>query len=310
MKTTGKLKQCLMICLIFCLSLPAAVRGEDAPSGEEDQIQSPCYMYFLNEDQTALVRAEFIVNYTTPEELLQSLMLRLNEIGTEEGLTRLLPENVRIEAYSLGDTELDLQMSGEYVLMDPGREVLVRAGLVYTLVQVQGIDKVRIFVEDEELKDESGQPLGQMDGDSFTEVSEDFQTFRYESFQLYFTDKEGKELLPETRNVYYRQDIPRERVLLEQLIKGPMEPDHYPTLPEKTTVNGISVFGDVCRVDVSTAFIDYALSIPAMTAIRSVVRSLTENGSSTLIQISVDGDEFRTMGEDEISLYRYFDAES
>ena len=179
------------------------------------------------------------------------------------------------------------------------------------LQHVSGIDRAAYYaLQDEELKDESGQPLGQMDEDSFTEVSEDFQTFRYESFQLYFTDKEGKELLPETRNVYYRQDIPRERVLLEQLIKGPMEPDHYPTLPEKTTVNGISVFGDVCRVDVSTAFIDYALSIPAMTAIRSVVRSLTENGSSTLIQISVDGDEFRTMGEDEISLYRYFDAES
>ena len=64
-------------------------------------------------------------------------------------------------------------------------------------------------------------------------------TIRYDTFTLYFADKSGKRLLKETRNVCYRRTLPKERVVLEQLAKGPLEDGHYATIPEHTS-------GDQC----------------------------------------------------------------
>ena len=48
--------------------------------------------------------------------------------------------------------------------------------------------------------------------------------------------------MKETRNVYYRRSLPKERVVLEQLAKGPMEEGHYATIPDSSLV--LSVITD------------------------------------------------------------------
>ncbi len=61
-----------------------------------------------------------------------------------------------------------------------------------------------------------------MTDSTFVEVSKKNEdNYRYDTFTLYFADKSGKRLLKETRNVYYRRTLPKERVVLEQLAKGP-----------------------------------------------------------------------------------------
>ena len=55
-------------------------------------------------------------------------------------------------------------------------------------------------------------------------------SYRYDTFTLYFTDKSGQKLVKEKRNIYYRRTLPKESVVLEQLAKGPMEEGHYPVI--------------------------------------------------------------------------------
>ena len=68
------------------------------------------------------------------------------------------------------------------------------------------------------------------------------------TFTLYFTDKSGQKLVKEQRTVRYKRSIPKERIVLEQLMKGPLEKGHYPTIPENTEVLNVTIADRICYV--------------------------------------------------------------
>lgn len=110
-----------------------------------------------------------------------------------------------------------------------------------TFLQIPDIDKVRFTVAGQPLKDSRGQDIGDMTEHTFVELSKkDEANYRYDTFTLYFADKSGKRLLKEMRNVCYRRTLSKERVVLEQLAKGPMEEEHYATIPANTMAISVS----------------------------------------------------------------------
>ena len=46
----------------------------------------------------------------------------------------------------------------------------------------------------------------------------------------------------------YKRSIPKERIVLEQLMKGPLEKGHYPTIPENTEVLNVTIADSLCYV--------------------------------------------------------------
>lgn len=58
----------------------------------------------------------------------------------------------------------------------------------------------------------------------------------------------------QNREMYIIREFCQERVILEQLAKGPMVKGHYPTIPQNTDILGIEVSDNVCYVDFSSAF--------------------------------------------------------
>ncbi|MBR2765719.1 MAG: GerMN domain-containing protein [Blautia sp.] len=263
------------------------------------------FIYYLNYEETALESMPYIPSEETGEFMLQDLMIRLNERERSTQGSSLLPGEVQINSFTIEGQTLNLEFNEAYLQMKPGREILTRAGIVRTFLQIPQITGVRIMIGREELTDHQGDPVGIMNLSDFVDISgSDSDPYRYDSFSLYFTDKKGKKLLEETRNVYYRRSIPRERVILEQLAKGPMEKEHYPTIPENTVVNSVRVFDRVCYVDLGSTFVDYALSIREKTIAASVANSLIAGGAVDEVQIRVEGDDHARLGD--LSLYRFF----
>ena len=76
-----------------------------------------------------------------------------------------------------------------------------------------------------------------MNNDTFVEFSgSDGDVYSYDTFTLYFTNKNGDKLVAEQRSVRYRRNLPKATVVLEQLARGPLEKGHYPTIPENSEV--------------------------------------------------------------------------
>ncbi len=264
------------------------------------------YLYYVNKDETKVVKERYQLEQESAEFMLQDFTGILNaQEGSGDNLA-LLPSGVQLVTYRLNESLLELEFNSDYSKMSRAREILVRAGVARTFLQIPGVTGIKIFIESEELKDSKGQAVGVIDGNTFVEMwGSDKDAYRYDTFTLYFTDKTGEHLVAEQRNVYYKRILPRERVILEQLAKGPMVKGHYPTIPQETEILGVEVSDDVCYVDFSSAFADSGIDIPVNTMIYSVVNSLLDTASADKVQISVEGDTEATLS-DGTSLYSLF----
>ena len=264
------------------------------------------YLYYVNKDETKVVKERYQLEQESAEFMLQDFTGILNaQEGSGDNLA-LLPSGVQLVTYRLNESLLELEFNSEYGNISRTREILVRAGVARTFLQIPGVTGIKIFIESEELKDSKGQAVGVIDGNTFVEMwGSDKDAYRYDTFTLYFTDKTGEHLVAEQRNVYYKRILPRERVILEQLAKGPMVKGHYPTIPQETEILGVEVSDDVCYVDFSSAFSDSGIDIPVNTMIYSVVNSLLDTASADKVQISVEGDTEATLS-DGTSLYSLF----
>lgn len=264
------------------------------------------YLYYVNKDETKVVKERYQPEQESAEFMLQDFTGILNaQEGSGDNLA-LLPSGVQLVTYRLNESLLELEFNSDYSEMSRAREILVRAVVARTFLQIPGVTGIKIFIESEELKDSKGQAVGVIDGNTFVEMwGSDKDAYRYDTFTLYFTDKTGEHLVAEQRNVYYKRILPRERVILEQLAKGPMVKGHYPTIPQETEILGVEVSDDVCYVDFSSAFSDSGIDIPVNTMIYSVVNSLLDTASADKVQISVEGDTEATLS-DGTSLYSLF----
>ena len=264
------------------------------------------YLYYVNKDETKVVKERYQPEQESAEFMLQDFTGILNaQEGSGDNLA-LLPSGVQLVTYRLNESLLELEFNSDYSKMSRAREILVRAGVARTFLQIPGVTRIKIFIESEELKDSKGQAVGVIDGNTFVEMwGSDKDAYRYDTFTLYFTDKTGEHLVAEQRNVYYKRILPRERAILEQLAKGPMVKGHYPTIPQETEILGVEVSDDVCYVDFSSAFSDSGIDIPVNTMIYSVVNSLLDTASADKVQISVEGDTEATLS-DGTSLYSLF----
>lgn len=85
--------------------------------------------------------------------------------------TRHFFHGISIKTYTLENGLLTLNLSGEYGELARPQEVLVRAGLVRTFVQVPEVERVTLLIDGDPLKDSKGREIGTMTADSFVENS-------------------------------------------------------------------------------------------------------------------------------------------
>ena len=140
--------------------------------------------------------------------------------------------------------------------MDTVEEVLCRAAVVRTMTQIDGVDCVTFYVDDEPLKDARGTIIGSMNQESFIEnPGEQINSIQNTTLTLYFANEEGDGLVKEVReDVYYSGNISLEKLIMEQLLEGPEQDGMKSALPEGTKLLTVSVVDGVCYVSLDDRF--------------------------------------------------------
>lgn len=278
--------------------------------GKDKNIRDSKYhVYYLNAEETELVQETYEPANEQTQDMIQELMGFLKEDSSTDGNLPLLPAEVEVGTYSIHEKTLTIDFNKAYNGMDPTREVLTRAGVVKMFAQIPDIAYVKISVDGEDIKDDKGQPFSVMNEDSFVEYSGgDINSYQYATITLYFTNKEGTALLPEERTVYYNSNVPLERVVVEQLMKGPTEQGLFPTLPGNITILAVTTDRESCYLNLDTVFIADALPIQENIPIYSVVNSLVEACQVTNVQISVNG-ETNIVFRESMRLDQFYEPE-
>lgn len=285
----------------------ALVLGSVAFSGcGKKETDSKYKIYYVNEEQGEVLAESFVPSEETTQTMLEEMTEKLNKKNAE-GHT-LLPENIEIQSCVDDDGMIRVDFNQEYHDLNPVDEVLLRASIVKDYVQIPNIYLVTITAEGAPIVDSQGQEIGAMSLDSFLEnTGKEIMAYQYKELNLYFTNEEGNQLVPEARQVYYNGNTPIEKVIVEQLLRGPGESGHYATLPSDTRIVGVSVADGIAYVNLGKQFVDEALPVDAQIPIYSIVNSLIDAGNVSQVQISINGDT-SLLFKDKVDMNQLFQA--
>ena len=95
---------------------------------------------------------------------------------------------------------------------------------------------------------------------------------------------------PETVSLRYNSSTSIEKLVVEQLIKGPEKEGMLAVIPPETRVLGVSVREHICYVNFDQEFLNGAPGVTPEATVYAIVNSLTESGNVSQVQISVNGE--------------------
>ncbi len=289
----------LFLLLLIFAALLGGCRKEEIPT-------DGTVVYYLQKDGTSIVPVSYRITGDAPEIKVEELLAKLEEVPESVDLRRTIPESVKLLNYTLDRKQLYLDFSPEYLNMDKATEVLVRAAIVKTMVQVDEVSFIGIWVAGEPLKDTKGNNIGLMNENTFLDnMSSGENATKIVNLNLYYANKSGDKLKNESCVIEYNANVAVEKVVVERLIAGPTEKGYYPTIPKDTKVVSVTTKDGVCYVNLDTGFTAQGYDVLGTVTIYSIVNSLTELQGITGVQILVNG-ETSINYKDNISLETTF----
>lgn len=263
---------------------------EKEPKPEEGAL----LVSYLDKEQTKTVRKGYEPNAALSDTglLVQELIHVLSTDSGDVDHVRPIPEGVEVTKTQLvDDGDLKVYFNGNYRMMESVPEILCRLALVQTLTQVDGVDCLEFFVEDEPLLDSRGNEVGEMTNEDFVvNPGEQINSIQHATLDLYFSNQTGDGLVLETQRVYYNNNVSLEKLVIEHLLAGPKITDAMASIPPETALVNVSVSDRICYVSLDNGFRTQNYNVQEGVVIYSLVNSLTALPHIDKVQISVNGD--------------------
>lgn len=288
-KKTGTVKKriqmfLLMLCLLGVLT--ACGQQETEQEGKSYQI------YCVSNDEAKLVSYTYQTQSEETAVLLAELLTQLETVPAKFEYEAPLDRGFHVVNYTLDNGLLTMDFDENYSGRETTVEILFRAAIVRTLIQVPGIEHVAFTVQGEPLMDSAGIAIGMMDADTFIEnAGNEINAYEKVNLRLYFADETGNGLIEENqRNVVYNSNISLEKLVVERLIAGPQAEGDYPTINPETKIVSVTVKDGICYVNLSEAFLSQPYNVTSDVTIYSITNSLVELPNVNKVQISVNGE--------------------
>lgn len=293
------------ICMLLLLSvLCMGCKKEGENQGTEFSV------YYLDRNENHINARPYELTADKKEkeeavdELLEQLAMQTNEIEFQPVIAGFSVKNCIIKG-----SQVTLNFSEEYDELVPTKEVLVRAAIVKTLTQIEGVELVTMQVNGKSLLDALGNSVGVMSADTFIDnTGEDMKKYEEVTLTLYFANASGEQLIKVNRTMRYNTNISLEKLVVEQVLYGPMDKKGkdmetilLPTLNPETKIISVNIKDGICYVNLNNGFLTLPTSIKAETAIYSLVNSLTELPGVLKVQLAVDGETEVKLGEKTLS---------
>lgn len=302
MRQNRKYNSAFLLCLVFVIFLLAGCGSFRKESAKEPG-KNGMFVYYMNMEGTSLVKAGYTMENTTEERTIEDMLQTMRKEPESIENKSVFPAGVYVKDWILTDEILDIHFNSEYGRMKPEEEVLLRAAVVLTLSQLKGIEYIDFFIEEEPLTDSMGKVIGYMGAEDFLQYKgSSLHLYQPKKLKLYFANENGDRLIPEDVSVRYNSNMSIERLIVDQLIKGPSISGLSPVVPPETKVIGVSVKDTICYVNLDEGFLNNTcVSDPAVT-IYAIVNSIVDGGSSSQVQISVNGEtNIQYMGSMDLS---------
>lgn len=290
------MKKICLILLVACLAMSGC--GSDSQKTESVELSAQYYAYYLNTDSSSLARepVDDEIFQSSDKSELVDFLTQLMKTPADSRLIPVLGNEIDIIKYEIDNQQLILHFPGEYANLPPDVEILMRAAVVRTYEQIDGVDKISFMVDGSPLTDASGGVIGPMDKSQFVEnMGTDINAYKEDTLYLYFADNDYKKLVKTSLRVMRRTSISRERVVLDYLLQGPIKElsgSVSATVPGNIKINSIITKNGICYIDFSERMASNdANMIDAKLMLYSIVNSVTEDSNIFKVKFSIDSNE-------------------
>ena len=273
---------------------------------KEETVLEKNHIYYMNLEETGLTPEKYKITGETTEEQLESMLEAMQEASDSTEYKSVFVKETAIEKWEIHNEALELYFAPAYYDMETSYEVLFRAAIVQSVVQIEGIDYVCFYVDDEPLLDMEGQEIGYLIGEDFVQnIGPSLHTYEEGEVTLYFANEKGSKLKEETIIVTYNSNTLYEKMIVEKLLEGPKEKMLYPTIAPDTRLLGVSIKDDICYVNLDESFLTTVYSLDPNVTVYSIVNSIIDAGNCSKVQILLNG-EANVMYRDSIDLSEPF----
>lgn len=273
-----------------CALLLALILLPSCKKKQEEQTGRVYYIYCVNNEETGIVSHEYQTETMERNVLLEELLQQLSLASDKLQYKAPLAGSFSLLGYSITEEQLVLNFSEEYRKQPATTEVLVRAAIVRTLSQIDGVAHISFQVKEEPLTDLFGNVVGVMNADTFIDNDgNEINTYEKVKLTLYFANESGDKLRKVSRNVVFNSNISMERLVVEQLLAGPAKGENgYPTINPATKIQSVTVKDGTCYVNLDGSFLTQPYKVTSDVTVYSITNSLAELSDVNKVQITID----------------------
>lgn len=294
-------KWLLLLCVLLCILNLAGCGAKE--KAEENLFP----IYYVSKSETKVEMHQYSLQERETKAQIEEILRAMATPSPKNEYKAPLAMGFQILDYQLENGKLLINVDEKYKELNTIQEVLVRAALVRTLTAHPAVNFVAIRVNNEQLFDSLGNLVGWMNAYHFIENDgKEFNTYEEVKLKLYFANEAGDKLVQVTRTKEYNTNISLEKLIVEELIKGPNRESVYPTINPATKVANVTVKDGICYVNLDENFLSQTYTVTPEVTIFSITNSLVELNNINKVQISINGDTSGTYRE-KYSLTTYFE---
>lgn len=268
----------IFLSLIMLLVTSCSNKTSDGEMANKEEIN----IYFANQLDGKLVAEKVFLDpkeIDTDEKKVSLAMSSLEKGPQSTSLSPVMTNDIKVQSIQLDDNGVKLSLSGQYNDLEVQKQMIMRASIVRTLTSFPFISWVEFLVENKPLQSPEGDKIGPIFKDDIILVQPDPKPpTNVQNIVLYFSDEQAMGLVAENRKIQISNNVPLERYIVEELIKGPQNKSNLATIPPETKINDIKTKDGVCQIDLSGDIISKhpGGSTGEIFTIYSIVNSLTE----------------------------------
>lgn len=276
----------LKIAIIFAILLFAM-----AGCGNKETESSEYNMFYVNKDETKIVEEAYTPQSENTKDIVDEFLAKLDENPENANYKKSKPDSVKLLNYSVDANQVYLTFDEGYYDMSSVTEILFRTSIVRMLTQISGIEFVSFYINDKPLMDVNDNVVGIMTASNFIEnTGNEINSYERTTLTIYYANQEGNKLVETSVDLVYSSNMSNEKLIMEQLIKGPTSDKVYPTIPPETKLISVSIKDGVCYVNFDEGFLNPTYELIESVPVYSVVNSLLELPNINKVQILINGE--------------------
>lgn len=262
-------------------------------------------VYGIDSSGTRLVENRYEGVLTdSKEELARSLLDQLGDDVELRDSESPIPARVDVRTieFSSDGTRLSVYFSEGYSDIPLVREPLIRAAIVKTLLQIDGLSSVSFYVGDAVLTDATGRTIGAMTKDTFIgDFGSSQAALQIRDLLLYYPSLDGEGLVPCEKRVHYSSNTNLARLVIENLCQEPVGTGLKAVVSDSSVFLHVSTSDGICYIDLDSGYFTKATGVTRDVSIYTLVNSLCELDGISKVQITVYRNGTPDLSENSLS---------